>query len=47
MFIGSWNGCKRILHLKKEGKHDLLTIFSSKGQKQNAAQPLEVADDVS
>ena len=37
--------------LKIDGKHDLLTIFTSRGQKQIATKPLtpalEVAGDVS
>ena len=48
MFLGSFNGCKHSLHmgvntvctLEMEEKHDLLTIFSSRGLQQNAIQPL-------
>ena len=31
-------GVNTVCTLKVDGKHDLLTIFSSRGQKQNAAK---------
>ena len=33
-------GGNRVCTLKIDGKHDLLTIFSSREQKQNASKPL-------
>ena len=51
MFISLEMVVNTVCTLKIDGKHDLLTIFSSRGQKQNSTKPLtpraKVADNVS